>query len=177
MPSCRRLFRAPSRLEAWQAAELSSGVLEFTNLTPRDYYIVKLTAVDTEFNMTSREEYMSIVVTNQIFTYSSRAGSISISVDVSDDSRRVVAIAYLYWKEEPYNELDRWGIPLTNGVGSVLSTGLNIDLTYIVYLLFLDSAWNMANDFREWIPNGAGSSLNLYDLNRWNEPRYVCGGV
>jgi hypothetical protein len=49
-------------------------VFEFTNLTPRDNYIVELVAVNTEFNMTSREEYMRILnitapIFNQFFTY------------------------------------------------------------------------------------------------------------
>jgi len=110
-----------------------------------------------EFNMSSREEYPSIAdvtapVINHFFTYSYEAGSISVSVDVSNDSGRVVAIAYLYWKEEPYNELDRLGIPLTNGVGSVVFTGLNLELTYIVDLLVRDSAYNSISDFR----GGAG---------------------
>ena len=48
---------------------------------------------------------------NQFITYSSEAGSITVGVDVSEDSGRDVAIAYLYWKEDPNNELDRWGIP------------------------------------------------------------------
>jgi hypothetical protein len=39
---------------------------------------------------------VTVPVINQFFTYSYKAGSISVSVDVSDDSGRVVAIAYLY---------------------------------------------------------------------------------
>ena len=83
-----------------------------------------------------------------------------MSVDVSDDSGHIVVIAYLYWKEEPYNELDSWGIHLANGVGSVIFTGQDPELTYIVDLLVRDSARNMINDFRERIPNGAGIVIN-----------------
>jgi len=52
------LSAASSRLllDLKQAAEFPSGVLEFTDFTQGDDYIVKLVAVDTEFNMSSREE-------------------------------------------------------------------------------------------------------------------------
>ena len=43
--------------------------------------------------------------------------TISVNVYVSDNSGRVVAKSLLYWKEESYEELDKWGIPVTNGVG------------------------------------------------------------
>ena len=117
-------------------------------------------AVDTEFNTTSREEYVTIAdvtapVINQFFTYNSEVGSITVSVDVSDDSGRVVAIAFLYWKEDPNNELDSWGIPLTNGVGTATFTDLDPQRTYIIELLVRDSAWNATYDSRERVPNGA----------------------
>jgi hypothetical protein len=147
------------------AVDLPTGVLEFTNLTPGEDYIVKLFAVDTEFNTTSREEYVTIAdvtapVINQFFTYSSEVGTITVSVDVSDDSGRVVAIAFLYWKEDPNNELDSWGIPLTNGVGTATFTDLDPQRTYIIELLVRDSAWNATYDSRERVPNGAGIGIS-----------------
>ena len=59
-------------------------------------------------------------------------------------------------KEEPYSEQDSWGIPLTISVKSVVFTELNPKLTYIVYLLVRDSAWNSISDFLEHVPNIAG---------------------
>jgi hypothetical protein len=131
------------------------------NLTPGEEYIVKMVAVDTNFNSTSREEYVSIAdirapTINQFITYSSEAGSITVGVNVTDDSGRAVAIAYLYWKEDPYNELDSWGIPLTNGVVNVTFTGLDPRRTYIVDLVVRDAAWNSTSDRRERAANGAG---------------------
>jgi hypothetical protein len=42
-------------LDLKQAVDLPSRVLEFTNCTLGENYIDKFTAVDNEFNMTSRE--------------------------------------------------------------------------------------------------------------------------
>ncbi len=94
-----------------RAVDLPSGALDFTNLTPGEEYIVKMVAVYTYFNSTSREEYVLIVdirapTINPFITYNMEAGSITVGVDVSDDSGRAVAIAYVYWKEDPNNELD-----------------------------------------------------------------------
>jgi len=121
---------------------------------------VKMVAVDTNLHSTSREEYVSIAdirapTINQFITYNSTAGSITIGVDVSDDSGRAVAIAYLYWKEDPNDEIDSWVTPLTNGVGNVTFTGLDPRRTYIVDLV-RDAAWNSTSDSRERAANGAG---------------------
>ena len=151
-------------LDLKQAVDLPSGALEFLNLTPGEEYIVKMVAVDTNFNMTSREEYVSIAditapTINQFITYNMEAGSITVGVDVTDDSGRAVAIAYLYWKEDPNNELDSWGIPLTNGVGNATFTGLVPGRTYIVELLVRDAAWNSTYDSRERAADGGGIGL------------------
>jgi hypothetical protein len=117
-------------LDMKEAVDLPSGVFELANLTPGEKYIVKMVAVDANFNSSSREEYVSLAnirapTVNQFTTYNFEAGSIIVGVDVSDDSGRAVAIAYLYWKEDPNNELDGWGISLTNGFGNVTFTGLD----------------------------------------------------
>ncbi len=100
-------------LDLKQVIDLPSGVLEFTNLKPGEDCIVKMVGDDTKFSMTSREKYIAIAnvtapVFNRYLTYSSVAGSIPISVDVSDYSGRVVTIAYLYWLSDPNNELDSY---------------------------------------------------------------------
>ena len=69
------------------------------------------------------------------------------------------SLAYLYWKEDPYNELDSWGIPLTNGVGNVTFTGLDPGRTYILELIVRDSAMNSRSDTRERVPKGSGIAL------------------
>ena len=112
-------------------------------------------------NITSREEYVEVVDTtaptiNQFITYILVVGEITVGVDISDDSGRAVAIAYLYWKEDPNNELDSWGIPLTNGVGNATFTGLVPGRTYIVELLVRDAAWNSTYDNRERAADGGG---------------------
>jgi hypothetical protein len=126
--------------------DLPSGVFDFKNLTPGEEYIVKMVTVDINFNSTLREEYVSIAdiaapAINQFITYNSEAGSITVGVDVSNDSGRAIAVAYLYWKEDTNNELDSWGISLTNGVGNVTFTGLDPRRTYIIVdLVVRDSA-------------------------------------
>jgi len=120
-----------------------------------------MVAVDTNFNSTSREEYVSIAdirapTINQFIAYNIEAGSISVGVDVSDYSGSAVTIAYLYWAEDPNNELDRWGISLTNGVGNATFTGLDPRRTYIVDLVVMNAAWNSTYDSRERVANVAG---------------------
>ena len=61
------------------------------NLAPGNSYIVKMYAVDTNDNITSREEYTQIVdVTvpniNLLTTTSHVPGHITVNVDVTDDS-------------------------------------------------------------------------------------------
>jgi len=62
-------------LDLKQAADLPPGVLEFTNLTLGEDYIVKLVEVETECNMTAREEYVPPIADvtppriNECFTY------------------------------------------------------------------------------------------------------------
>ena len=79
-----------------------SGVLEFLNLASGTSYIVKLTAIDTNDNMTSREEYLTIAdvtapVINSFQAYCLTAGHLVVYVNVTDDSGgSVVCIAYLY---------------------------------------------------------------------------------
>ena len=123
-----------------------------------------MSAVDTNDNITSLEEYVEVVDTtapiiNQFITYSLVAGEITVGFDVSDDSGRAVAIAYLYWKEDPYHELDSWGIPLTNGVGNVTFSGLDPGRTYILELIVRDSARNLRSDTRDRVPNGSGFAV------------------
>jgi hypothetical protein len=140
------------------------AVFNFLDVTPGNSDIVKMSAVDMNDNITSQEEYVDIVdttapVINPFLVYSSEVGTINVGVDVSDDSDRVVAIAYLCWKEEPNDELDSWGIELTNGQGSVSFTGLALGKTYIFELLVRDASWNSRYDSRERVPDGSGFTI------------------
>ena len=125
---------------------------------------MKMVAVDTEFNMTSREEYLSIAdvtayVISQLIAYNSEVGSIFVGADVSDDSGSVVAIAYVSLPQEPDYVLDARGIPLTDGVGNATFTNLDPEQTYIIELFVRDPAWNNRSEFRERVPNGAGFDI------------------
>ena len=108
-----------------------SGVVEFPNLTPDSSYIVKLTTVDTNDNMTSREEYLTIAdvtapVINMFQVYNPASGHLKVDVNVSDDSGgNVYCIAYLSWIFDLKTELDSYWVKLTNGVGSVTFTDLD----------------------------------------------------
>ena len=112
-------------VELKQAVDIPSGVIEFINLTPGSWYIVKLTAVDTNDNITSREEYLTIAdVTapgiNHLQVYSPTSGQLKVDVNVSDDSGgSVVCIAYLYWIFDTNNELDSYWVELIVAAGTV----------------------------------------------------------
>ena len=78
-------------LELKQAIDIPSGAIEFLNLTPGSSYIVKLTAVDTNDNMTSREEYLQIAdvtgpAINEFQVYSPAPGHLKVDINVTDDS-------------------------------------------------------------------------------------------
>ena len=83
-------------------SNILQSIFDFLNLTPGRSYIVKMYAVDTNDNITSREEYTNIVdmtapVINSFQVYSPKTGHLIVDVNVSDDSGgSVVAIAYLY---------------------------------------------------------------------------------
>ena len=84
-----------------------SGVLEFLDLAAGNSFIVKLISVDTNDNMTSREEYITIAdvaapVINEFQAYNPTPGHLKVDVNVSDESGGIVvaiaiAIAYLCW--------------------------------------------------------------------------------
>jgi hypothetical protein len=131
-------------IEMQQADDVSdnavsySAIFNFLDVTPGNSCIVKMSAVDTNDNITSPKEIVDIFdtpapVINHFLVYSSEIGTINVGVDVSDDSGRVVAISFLYWKEEPNNELDSLGIPLTNGQGNMSFTDLDIGKTLSSY--------------------------------------------
>ena len=64
---------------------------------------MKLCAVDTNDNITSREEYTNIAditapVINKFQVYNPTTAHLKVDVNVSDDSDgSVICIAYLYW--------------------------------------------------------------------------------
>ena len=72
------------------------------NLASGSSFIVKLTAIDINDYMTSREEYITIAdvtapVINSSQVYSLISGRLIVHVNVTDDSGgSVVCIAYLY---------------------------------------------------------------------------------
>jgi hypothetical protein len=139
-----------------------SGVLEFLNLSSSSSYIVKLTAIDTNDNMASREEYITIAdvaapVINQFQVYSPTTGHLKVDVNVTDDSGGdVFCSASLYWIFDLDTELDYYYVELTDGLGSVTFRDLDPERTYIVELFVRDSSYNSRYENREGYPNGAG---------------------
>ena len=123
-----------------------SGILEFLNLTPRSSHIVKFYGVDTNDNITSREEYTQVAdmiapVINEFQVYIPTAGHLKVDVNVSDNSGGSVAcIAYLYWAFDLNDELDSYWVELTDGTGNVTFADLDPERTYIVELYVRDSA-------------------------------------
>ena len=136
------------------------------NLTLGSPFVIKLTTVDTNGNMISREEYVQVVdmtasVINEFTTIYHVLGHIKVDVNVSDDSGgSVAAIAYLYLIFVTNTELDSYWIELTNGVRSVTFTDLDPERMYIVELSFRDSSCNSRFDNRELYPNGGGIVVN-----------------
>ncbi len=86
---------------------------------------MKLSAVDTNDNVTSREEYVSIFDVNpptiNMFTRTSHVvGQTTVDVDVNDSSGGdIFCSTSLYWIFDEDNELDYYYVELVNGVGSV----------------------------------------------------------
>jgi hypothetical protein len=138
-----------------------SAAFSFQDLAPRSY-IVKMYAVDTNDNITTREEYTELADTttptiNQFTTTSHVPGHITVDVNVTDDSGAgVYCSASLYWLFDLGNELDYYYIELIDGVGSVTFRDLDPERTYVVELFVRDSSWNYGYENREGYPNGMG---------------------
>jgi hypothetical protein len=149
-------------LELKEALDTPSGVVEFLNVQSGRSYIVRLTAVDANDNLSFREEYVTIAdvtapVINEFQVYSPTPGQLKVDVNVTDDTGgSVVCIAYLYWIFDLGDELDSYTIELTDGLGSVTFRELDPERTYVVELYVRDSSWNARYDNREGYPNGAG---------------------
>ncbi len=118
--------------------------------------------VDTSENITTREEFVSIVdfipPTMNLFTTTSHVtGQITLDVDVIDNpGGDIFCFAPLYCIFDEDNELDYYYVELVNGVGNVTFTDLDPERTYIVELLVRDNAWNSRIERREIYPNGQG---------------------
>jgi len=84
--------------------------------------------------MTLRDKYIFIQdntdpVINKFIAYSSVVETTSVGFDVLGKIGRVMmAIAFLYWKEEPCDRLDSWGVPLTDGFGNATFEHVNQEL-------------------------------------------------
>ena len=119
-------------------------------------------AVDTNDNIATREEYNEVVditapVINTFIATSRVAGHLKVDANVTDKSGGdVVCSASLYWIFDLSNELDSYSTELTDGVGSVTFTDLDLERTYIVELFVRDSSWNYWYENREGYPNGMG---------------------
>jgi len=108
------------------------------NLSPGNSYIVKMYAVDTKDNITSREDYTRIVdmtapVINDFTITSPVAGQLKVDVNVTDNSGGAVSCSSsLYWVFTPDIELDYYYVELIDGVGSVIFTDLYPERAYLV---------------------------------------------
>ena len=155
-------------IELKQAGDLPTAAIsyatafEFTNLVLGNSYIVRLYGVDTNYNITNREEFVELVDTttstiNMFTTTSHVSGHIAVDVNVTDDSGGgIFCSASIYWIFDLSNKLDSYSSQLTDGVGSVTFTDLDPERTYIVELFVRDSSWNYWYENREGYPNGMG---------------------
>ena len=139
-----------------------TAVFTFDDLTAGQDYYVKMYVVDTSENVTTREEYVSIVdfsppTVNLFTTTSHTPGHITVDVNVTDNSGGdVFCSTSLYWIFDLDTELDYYYIELIDNVGSVTFTDLDPQKTYIIDLLVRDNAYNARIVRLEGYPNGMG---------------------
>ena len=105
-------------IELKQAGDIPNGavsyaaIFDFLNLAPGSSYLVKSFGVDTNGNIASREEYVTIVdktapVINEFTITSPVAGQLKVDVNVTDNSDGTVfCSASLYWIFTSDIELD-----------------------------------------------------------------------
>ena len=109
---------------------------------------MKLYAVDTNDNITTREEYVELVDTTtptiNLFTTTSHvAGQITVDVNITDDfGGGVFCSASLYWLFDLDNELDYYYIELVENVGSVTFRDIDPERTYVSDLFIRDGSYN-----------------------------------
>ncbi len=101
-----------------------SAAFNFLDLAPGRSYIVKMYAVDTNDNITTREEYVELVdtiaPTINLFTTTLHVPShITIDVNVTDAGGGVFCSVSIYWIFDLDNELYYYYIELIENVGSV----------------------------------------------------------
>jgi len=155
-----RAYRADNADEVPDGAVSYSAAFNFLKLAPGRSYIVKMYAVDTNDNITSREEYTEIVdvtapVINELNVTSPVSGQLKVDVNVTDDSGGAgFCSASLYWIFTPDIELDYYYIELIDRAGSVTFTDLEPERTYIVELLVRDPSRNSKYESWEGYPNG-----------------------
>ena len=119
-------------------------------------------AVDTNDNITTREEYTELAdstapTINLITTTSNVQGHITVDVNLIDDSGGgVFASLSLYWLFALDNELEYYYIELIDDVGSVTFRDLDPEITYVVDLFITDDSNNSRVVRREGYPNGMG---------------------
>ena len=111
-------------------------------------YIVKMYAVDTNDNITTREEFTQLVdmaapTINLLTTTSHVPGHITVDVNITDDSGGdVFSSVSLYWLFDIDNELDYYFIELIDGFGSVTFRDSDLERTYDVDLFIRDNSYN-----------------------------------
>jgi len=139
-----------------------SAAFNFLDLASGRSYIVKMYAVDTNDNITIREEYTEVVdmaaPTINLFTTKSHVpGYITVDVNLTADSGGwVFAFVSLYWLFDLDNELDYYYIELINVVGSVTFRDLDPERTYVVDLFIRNNSYNSRIVRIEGDPNGMG---------------------
>ena len=103
-------------------------------------------AVDTNDNITSREELTEIVdmsapVINDFTVTSPASGQFKVDGNVTDDSGGAVfCSASIYWVFTPDIELDYYYVELPDGIGSVPFTNIDPERAYLVELLVRDNS-------------------------------------
>jgi len=137
-----------------------SPVFNFLNLSPRSY-IVKMYAVDTNDNITTREEYVELVdtiaPTINLFTTTSHVPShITADVNVTDVGGGALCSVSLYWLFDFDNELDYYYIELIDDVGIVTFRDVDPERTYAIDLFIRGNSYNSRVVRLEGYPNGMG---------------------
>jgi hypothetical protein len=140
-----------------------SAAFNFLDLAPRSYG-VKMYAVDTNDNITTREEYVELVDTTtptiNLFTTTSHVpGHITVDVNVTDYSGGggvFCSASLYYWLFDLDNELDYYYIELIDDVGSVKFRYLDPERTYVIDLFIKDNSHNSRVVRLEGYPKGMG---------------------
>ncbi len=142
---------------------MPTAVFTLDDLTPGQDYYVKLYIVDTSENISTREEYVSIVdftpPTVNLFTTTSHTRyTITVNIEITDDSGGgIYAGCSIYWLLDIETEIQWFEIDIVIGVGMCEFWNLDDEKTYVIEVYARDRSYNWTQTFRRLgYPNGQG---------------------